>query len=88
MKDSAENNGILLGKMELPELVRIANKKGPALTAENPVRFIVGIVNVAVVTTLAIDDPEIIPVSPEANIAALAGPPRNLPTNATAKLRK
>ena len=35
MKNTAEKNGILLGKMELPELVRIAKKKGPALTAEN-----------------------------------------------------
>jgi len=28
MKDAAEKNGIFLGKMELPELVRIAHKKG------------------------------------------------------------
>ena len=35
MKDAAEKNGIFLGKMELPELVRIAHKKGLLLTAEN-----------------------------------------------------
>jgi len=27
MKDTTEKNGIFLGKMELPELVKIANKK-------------------------------------------------------------
>ena len=33
-------------------------------------------VKVPVVTTLAIDEPEIRPVRPEATTAALAGPPR------------
>ena len=35
MKDVTTKNGIFLGKMELPELVRIAHKKGLLLTAEN-----------------------------------------------------
>ena len=47
-----------------------------------------GIVNVPVVTTLAIEDPEIIPVNPEAIIDALAGPPLNFPTRAMAKSKK
>ena len=47
-----------------------------------------GIVKVPVVTTFAIEDPEIIPVKPEAIIEALAGPPLNLPTRAMAKSKK
>ena len=69
-------------------LTEAATSMAPAFTAVNPVRFIVGIVKVPVVTTFAIDEPEIIPVSPEARIAAFAGPPLNLPTRATAKFKK
>ena len=47
-----------------------------ALWAGYPTRFMSGMVKVPVVTTLAIDDPEIIPVLAEATTAALAGPPR------------
>ena len=47
-----------------------------------------GMVNVPVVTTLAIDEPEIMPVMPEARIAALAGPPLNRPTSANDRARK
>ena len=65
-----------------------ATSIAPAFTAENPVLFITGIVKVPVVTTFAIEEPEIIPVRPEARIAAFAGPPRNFPTSATAKLKK
>ena len=36
----------------------------------------------------AIEEPEIIPVIPDPNIAALAGPPRIFPTIAKAKSKK
>ena len=48
----------------------------PAFSELKPTLFINGIVNVPVVTTLAIEDPEIIPVIADDTIAALAGPPR------------
>ena len=60
----------------------------PAFSAEKPVFFIIGIVKVPVVTVLAIEDPEIIPVMPDPSIAALAGPPRIFPTIAKAKSKK
>ena len=60
----------------------------PALVGVRPVLFIIGIVKVPVVTVFATEDPEINPVNPEAKIAALAGPPLILPTNAKAKFRK
>jgi len=41
-----------------------------------------------VVTVLATDEPEINPVSPEARMAALAGPPLIFPTKAKAKFIK
>ena len=47
----------------------------PAFTAGMPIRRMTGIVKVPVVTTLAIEEPEIMPVMPDARIAALAGPP-------------
>ena len=65
-----------------------ATSTAPALTAGNPVFFIIGIVKVPVVTVFATEDPEIKPVSPDANIAALAGPPLIFPTRAKARLRK
>ncbi len=57
-------------------LVDAATSMAPALIAGSPVRIITGMVKVPVVTTLAIDEPDIMPVIPEARIAALAGPPR------------
>ena len=48
----------------------------PAISDVNPTRFIMGMVKVPVVTTLAMDEPEMRPVSPEETTAALAGPPR------------
>ena len=44
--------------------------------------------NVPVVTVFAIEDPEINPVIPEPNMAALAGPPLIFPTIAKAKSKK
>ena len=53
-----------------------ATSTAPAFSAENPTRFIIGTVKVPVVTTLAIEEPEIRPVMAEATTAAFAGPPR------------
>ena len=47
-----------------------ATSIAPAFSFENPVCFIIGIVNVPVVTVLATEDPEIIPVIPDPRIAA------------------
>ena len=52
-----------------------ATSTAPAFSALKPTRRIMGIVNVPVVTTLAMDEPEIRPVMPEATTAAFAGPP-------------
>ena len=49
-------------------------------------RFISGMVKVPVVTVLAMDEPEIIPVIIELRTEALAGPPRNDPSIAIATL--
>ena len=65
----------MIGGMSWP-LVEAATSIAPALIAGMPIFRITGIVKVPVVTTLAIDDPEIAPVMPDARIAALAGPPR------------
>ncbi|MNU05957.1 hypothetical protein D3C72_2509610 [compost metagenome] len=69
-------------------LTEAATSTAPAFSAEKPVRFIIGMVKVPVVTTLAIDEPEIIPVSPEATTAALAGPPRRCPSRLNASWMK
>ena len=45
-------------------------------------------VKVPVITVLAIDEPEIIPVMPEATTPAFAGPPRNVPSIAKASWMK
>ncbi len=60
----------------------------PAFSFEKPDFFIIGIVNVPVVTVFAIEEPDIKPVIPEPRIAALAGPPRIFPTIAKAKSKK
>ena len=65
-----------------------ATSIAPAFSFENPVCFIIGIVNVPVVTVLATEDPEIIPVIPDPRIAAFAGPPLVFPTIAKAKSKK
>ena len=56
-------------------LTEEATSTAPAFSAEKPTRFIIGTVKVPVVTTLAIEEPEIRPVMPDATTAALAGPP-------------
>ena len=67
-------------------LVEDATSTAPAFSRENPIRFINGIVNVPVVTVLAMEDPDIIPVIMEDKTAALAGPPRSAPKSAIATL--
>ena len=64
----------MIGGMSWP-LVDAATSMAPAFTAGIPIRRMTGMVKVPVVTTLAIDEPEIMPVMPDARIAALAGPP-------------
>ena len=64
----------MIGGMSWP-LVEAATSMAPAFTAGMPIRRMTGIVKVPVVTTLAIEEPEIMPVMPDARIAALAGPP-------------
>ena len=68
--------------------VDAATSIAPALTAVSPVSRITGMVNTPVVTTLAIEDPEMSPVIPDARIAAFAGPPRYFPTMAKARSKK
>lgn len=53
-----------------------ATSTAPAFSPLKPTRFIIGIVNVPVVTTLAIEEPDISPVIADETTAALAGPPR------------
>jgi hypothetical protein len=69
-------------------LVEAATSTAPALLAGKPTRFISGIVNVPVVTTLAIEEPEIKPLKPEETTAAFAGPPRIWPNKENATLVK
>ena len=45
-------------------------------------------VNTPVVTTLATEEPEIMPVMPEETTAALAGPPRKRPSSEKATWMK
>ena len=77
----------MIGGMSWP-LVEAATSMAPAFTAGMPMRRMTGMVKVPVVTTLAIDEPEIIPVMPDARIAALAGPPLKRPTIAKERARK
>ncbi len=57
-------------------LTEEATSTAPAFSAEKPTRFMSGMVKVPVVTTLAMEEPEMRPVIPEETTAALAGPPR------------
>ena len=65
-----------------------ATSTAPAFSLLKPTRFIIGMVKVPVVTTLAMDEPEISPVMPDATTAALAGPPRRWPISEKATLMK
>ncbi len=65
-----------------------ATSTAPAFSRLKPTRRISGIVKVPVVTTLAMDEPEISPVMAEATTAALAGPPRRWPSSENATWMK
>ena len=65
-----------------------ATSTAPDFSGEKPTRFIIGMVKVPVVTTLAMEEPEISPVMPEATTAAFAGPPRICPISEKATLMK
>ncbi len=65
-------------------LVELATSTAPAFSAGKPMRFISGMVKVPVVTVLAMDEPEIMPVIIDDSTAALAGPPRSAPSSAMA----
>jgi hypothetical protein len=65
-------------------LTELATSTAPARSELKPTRFISGMVKVPVVTTLAMDDPEMSPVAPDPTTAALAGPPRRWPRLAKA----
>ena len=54
----------------------------PAVSGLKPKRFISGMVNEPVVTTLAVALPETLPIKALAMTAVLAGPPRNRPDTA------
>jgi hypothetical protein len=58
------------------------------LVSGKPTRFMSGMVKVPVVTTLAIELPEMMPVAADDTTAALAGPPRMWPSSAKALLMK
>ena len=60
----------------------------PAFSLEKPTFFISGMVKVPVVTTLAMDEPEIRPVMALLTTAALAGPPRRWPISEKATWMK
>ena len=77
----------MIGGVNCP-FVEAATSTAPAFVPGKPTRFINGMVNVPVVTTLAIDEPEIIPLKPDATTAALAGPPRKCPNKAKDTLIK
>jgi len=77
----------MIGGVSWP-LVEEATSTAPAFSEENPTRFISGMVKVPVVTTLAIEEPEIRPVIAEDTTAALAGPPRKCPSKAKATRMK
>ena len=69
-------------------LVDEATSTAPAFSGVNPVFFISGMVNVPVVTVLAMEEPEYRPLSADATTAAFAGPPRRCPSRAKAILMK
>ena len=68
----------MTGGMICP-LTEDATSTAPAFSEEKPTFFIKGMVKVPVVTTLAMEEPEIRPVMAEDTTAALAGPPRIWP---------
>lgn len=69
-------------------MVDAATSTAPAFSAEKPTLRMRGMVKVPVVTTLAMAEPEIIPVMADDTTAALAGPPTIWPIRAKATRMK
>ncbi len=69
-------------------LTEDATSTAPAFSELKPTRFISGMVKVPVVTTLAMEEPEMRPVMAEETTAALAGPPRMWPISENATWMK
>ena len=69
----------ITGGMICPPIDDVASTP-PANAGRKPKRFIKGIVNWPVVTTLATPEPLIVPISAEETTATFAGPPRLWPT--------
>ena len=57
----------------------------PAVTRGTPERIISGMVNVPVTTTLAVDEPAMVPKKELDTIATFAGPPRKRPDRPRAR---
>ena len=73
----------ITGGMIWPPIEAVASTP-PAKAARYPKRFISGMVNWPVVTTLATPEPEIVPISAEEITATLPAPPRAWPTRPSA----
>jgi len=75
----------MIGGINCPP-VEAAASTPPANFGWNPARFISGMVITPVEAVLATAEPEIVPVSPEAMIATMPGPPTIFPAMARARL--
>ena len=73
----------ITGGMICPPIEAVASTP-PAKAARKPKRFISGMVNCPVVTTLATPEPEIVPISAEAMTADLGRPAAPWPTRPSA----
>ena len=69
----------ITGGMIWPPIEEVASTP-PAKAARKPKRFISGMVNWPEATTLAMPEPEIVPISAEDSTQTCAGPPRQPPT--------
>ena len=74
----------IIGGVNCPPVEATAST-APANSLLYPVRFISGIVIVPVVATLAMAEPLIIPIRPDAMTATFAGPPEVVPTRVSEK---
>jgi hypothetical protein len=74
----------MTGGMIWPPIDEVASTP-PAKAGEKPKRFISGMVNWPLATTLATPEPEIVPISAEDRTQTWAGPPRAWPTKPSAK---
>ncbi len=73
----------ITGGMICPPMEEVASTP-PANSERNPKRFISGMVNCPLATTLATPEPEIVPMSAEESTQTCAGPPRHPPTSPSA----